>query len=125
MDHQAAEPAGSAYDPGTMTRTFEATDAGGVETVVARSGQDQPTVNRARDYLRQEVAQFRQGHYADPARQHGMEMPGSAALEAGYSQVQASYSDLPDGGQVTYSATDQSLVQALHAWFQRRQLGNM
>ena len=52
-------------------------------------------------------------------------MPGSKDLEAGAARVQVGYAELADGGQVSYEGGDPTLVQALHAWFQRRQLGEM
>jgi hypothetical protein len=116
-------PQTAPFDRGTMTRSFQPTEAGGIEQVVARDPGDPSQLNRIRASLREEAAAFQQGHYEDPAKIHGMVMPGSKELEAGYSRVDVSYADLPSGGQLTYSAADQTLVQALHTWFDRRQLG--
>ena len=126
-NHQTAGDTSSAqgpsFDRASMSRSFQTTDIGGVELVVARDVANQEELGQARAYLKDEVARFQQGQYDDPAKTHGMEMPGSKALEGGYGRVRVSYSDLPNGGQVTYMAPDAELVQALHAWFERRQMG--
>ena len=127
MDHRVADasagPSESAFERTRMARSFQAADAGGVEQVVARDPSNEAQITQVRAYLRQEAARFEEGRYEDPAKIHGMEMPGSKELEAGYGRVQVTYADLPNGGQVTYSTPDQTLIQAIHAWFGRRQMG--
>lgn len=110
------------FDSRTIALTLQKTDAGGVETMVARDPGDTDQVGKVRTLLREEVAQFQQGRYPDPAREHGMVMPGSKELEAGYATVQVAYTDQPAGGQITYTAPDPVLVGALHDWFDRRGL---
>jgi hypothetical protein len=110
------------FDSRTTALTFQKTDAGGIETMVARDPADAAQVGQVRTLLREEVAQFQQGRYQDPAREHGMMMPGSKELEAGYTTVQVAYADQPAGGQITYTAPDPVLVGALHDWFDRRGL---
>lgn len=126
-DHQTmgnpSSAQGPSFDRTNMSRGFEATDDGGLEQVVAQDGANREQLDSVRAYLKDEVARFQQGRYEDPARTHGMEMPGSRALEGGYSRIRVSYADLPSGGQVTYVASDAELVQAIHAWFERRQMG--
>jgi hypothetical protein len=116
MDHRVASDSSSGqavtFDRGSMARSFQATEGGGIEQVVARDPVDALQVDRARAYLRGEAEAFQQGRYEDPARSHGMEMPGSKELEGGYSRVQTSYADLPNGGQLTYAGPDPVLVQA-------------
>jgi hypothetical protein len=127
MDHQVVgdplDATGGAFERASMTRSFQATDTGGVEQVVVHDPADAAQLARVRTYLQQEAARFQEGRYEDPAKTHGMEMPGSKELEGGYSRVQVRYADLPNGGQVTHIAPDQALIQALHAWFERRQIG--
>lgn len=107
-------------DPRTATLTLSKTADGGAEVVVARDADDVAEVERVRAFLREQVAQFQQGRYQDPAREHGMVMPGSRELEAGYAGVRVAYADLPAGGRITYVANGPALVDALHAWFDRR-----
>lgn len=110
----------SDIDPRTATLTLSKTADGGAEVVVARDADDAAEIQRVRAFLHEQAAQFRQGRYQDPAKEHGMVMPGSRELEAGYASVRVDYADLPAGGRITYVANDPALVDALHAWFDRR-----
>src|SRR6266508_3822491 len=102
IHHQVASDPNSApggsFDRASMARSFRTIDVGGVEQVVAQDPANQAQLDQIRAYLQEETARFQQGHYEDPAKTHGMEMPGSKELEAGYGRIQVSYSDLPDGG---------------------------
>lgn len=49
-----------------------------------------------------------------------MDMPGIKELEAGAARAQVTYTDLPDGAQITYSSTEPELVFAIHSWFDRQ-----
>ncbi|HEX2849077.1 MAG TPA: hypothetical protein VHN98_00920, partial [Acidimicrobiales bacterium] len=73
-----------------------------------------------RAHLRDEAEQFRAGNYSDPAKIHGMDMPGVKELEQGASRIDVVYADAPNGGQVTYSTSEPALIDALHAWFDRQ-----
>lgn len=128
MNHRVVSDAtgaaqGPVFDRASMTRSYRTTDDGGLEQVVARDPTDRQQLAHVRAYLQEEAARFQQGRYDDPAKAHGMEMPGSKDLEAGYARIEVSYAELPNGGQITYLATDRVLVQAVHTWFQRRQMG--
>jgi hypothetical protein len=112
----------ASFDWRTAELTLRKTNAGGAEVAVARDATDAAQVERVRALLREQVAQFRKGHYQDPAKEHGMVMPGSRELEVAYTDVQVDYADLPAGGQITYAASRPALVDALHAWFDRREL---
>ena len=96
------------------------TAAGGVESVVANDAQDQQQMGLIRSHLRDEATKFTQGNYADPARIHGMDMPGLKELEVGYSRVLVVYADQPNGANITYTSSDPVLVEAIHAWFDRQ-----
>lgn len=126
MNHEAMIAARGAqvmpFDQNKTTHVFRKTDDGGVESVVARDPADQQQIGLIRTHLAEEAQKFRQGNYEDPARIHGMDMPGLQALEAGYGRVGVMYEDLPDGGRITYSSGDLALVDALHAWFDRQLL---
>jgi hypothetical protein len=121
VDHSVAP---TSFDTRTTALTLQKSDVGGIETVVARDSNDEAQIDSVRNLLRNEMAQFQQGNYQDPAREHGMPMPGSKELEAGYTRVQVGYTDLPAGGQITYTASDPSLVDTVHAWFDRRELAH-
>jgi hypothetical protein len=124
MSHEAMIEAAGAqvmpFDQNKTTHVFQKTDSGGVESVVAKDPADQEQIGLIRAHLAEEARKFRQGNYEDPAKIHGMDMPGLKELAAGYSRVDVRYEDLPDGGRITYSSSDPALVAALHAWFDRQ-----
>jgi hypothetical protein len=124
MDHAAMIEARGAqvmpFDQKKTTHIFRKTDGGGVQSVVVKDPADQRQIELIRSHLREEAEKFRQGNYEDPARIHGMDMPGLKELEAGYTRVAVGYADLPDGGRITYTTAEPALVSALHAWFDRQ-----
>lgn len=73
-----------------------------------------------RAHLRSEAESFRSGNYSDPAKIHGMDMPGVDALQQGASRVKVALVEVPGGAQITYTSTEPSLVAALHDWFDRQ-----
>jgi hypothetical protein len=108
------------FDLARTTHTFTDTETGGVETVVANDAADNRNIELIRTHLNYEAAQFRTGNYSDPAKIHGMDMPGLKELEAGASRVNVRYRDAPAGAEVTYSSDEPALVDAIHAWFDRQ-----
>lgn len=108
------------FDLTRTTHTFTKTDDGGVETVVVNDPTDGRNLALIRSHLAREAALFRTGDYSDPARIHGMDMPGLAELEAGATRVEVTYTDVPDGAQITYTSTEPTLVAAIHSWFERQ-----
>ncbi|KAK5344213.1 hypothetical protein LTR11_012158, partial [Exophiala xenobiotica] len=68
-------------------------------------------------HLTAEVERFRRGDFGDPARIHGTEMPGLAALQAHDGRITIEYATTPDGAQATYTTDDAALRDALHHWF--------
>jgi hypothetical protein len=108
------------FDLSATTHTFTKTDRGGVQQVLANDPADGRNIGLIRSHLQQEAAAFRTGDYSDPARIHGMDMPGVKELQAGASRVEVRYQPLPAGARITYSSSDPVLVAALHAWFDRQ-----
>jgi hypothetical protein len=108
------------FDLAATTHTFTKSDTGGVETVTALDPSDHRNIDLIRGHLQYEAGQFHNGNYSDPAKIHGMEMPGLKELEAGASRVDVRYHDVPAGAEITYSSTEPALVDALHAWFDRQ-----
>jgi hypothetical protein len=72
--------------------------------------------------LQTEAENFRHGNYSDPAKIHGMDMPGLNELEQGATRVKVVYAQTPGGAQITYTSTEPTLISALHAWFDRQSL---
>jgi hypothetical protein len=104
------------FDLNRTTHVFAPRPDGGVQTVVANR-QEQMEIASIRRHLREEAAAFRRGRFDDPAKIHGMAMPGLAELRAGFSRIRIRYEDVPAGGRIRYSTADPELAQALHRWF--------
>lgn len=97
---------------------FARTPDGGVQQVVAHDPHDARQIALIRSHLAEIAEQFSRGDFSDPIRIHGAAMPGLAALQAAkQGEIQISYANLPDGGQIVYSTRSVALQQALHDWF--------
>ena len=89
-------------------------------TVTADDPADETQVRLVREHLLEERGNFARGDFDDPARIHGMDMPGVAELSADYQMISVSYSELPAGAELRYTTSDPHLVDAIHAWFDRQ-----
>jgi hypothetical protein len=108
------------FDLDATTHQFTKTPDGGVQSVTADDPSDATQIRLIREHLETERDRFSQGDYNDPARIHGMDMPGVAELSNGYEHVDVTYSELPAGAELTYTTTEPQLVAAIHAWFDRQ-----
>ena len=119
-DFAERERAVMPFDLKATLHIFEDTATGGVQRVVANDASDSETVALIRAHLKEEAEMFAQGKFDDPSYLHGEAMPGLADLKAAGARglLEVSYSDLSDGGQISYASTDLSVVIALHLWFQ-------
>jgi len=105
--------------PFDMNRTmhiFKPTADGGVQSVMVHDG-DPKQIALVRSHLRKEAAAFAHGDFSDPAKIHGMDMPGLVQLRAGASRMTVGYADTADGGSIRYKTADRGLVAAIHQWF--------
>lgn len=118
MDARAAQV--MPFDLNATRHTFTKTDQGGVEQVVAIDPADTRNIGLIRSHLTYEAAEFAKGNFSDPAKIHGMDMPGLQELEAGASRVVVRYEEVPGGARITYTSAEPPLVDALHAWFDRQ-----
>lgn len=118
IDQRAAEV--MPFDLDKTTHTFEKLPTGGVQTVAAIDPDDAEQVALIREHLLAEAESFRRGDYSDPAEIHGMDMPGLDELRAGYREIGVDYAELDDGARLVYTTSDDTLVEALHAWFDRQ-----
>ena len=105
------------FDLDRTTHHFQKTDSGGVQTVVADDPQDTTQIGLIQQHLRHEADQFSRGDFTDPARIHGTDMPGLAALRDSVGKITVGYETTADGARITYTTTDAALIGALHAWF--------
>jgi hypothetical protein len=106
--------------PFDMTKTihiFKMTEFGGVQRVIVKDRSYVDQVMLIRQHLREEAGRFQHGDYSDPATLHGLTMPGLKELQLGAQRVKVSYSDLPDGAEITFETLDLPLLTAIHRWF--------
>ena len=108
------------FDLDATTHTFTKTDTGGQQLVIADDPSDQTQIDLIRQHLQLERTNFANGDYSDPARIHGMDMPGVSELSAGYTRVTVTYTERPDGAELTYATDDPTLIDAIHSWFDRQ-----
>ncbi len=108
------------FDLDKTTHAFEKAPTGGTQTVIAINPGDVDQVALIQQHLRNEAEMLRRGDYSDPAEIHGMDMPGLEELRAGYREISIEYNELDDGARLVYNASDETLVDALHAWFDRQ-----
>jgi hypothetical protein len=93
------------------------TETGGVQRVILKDRSLADQVVLIQHHLREEAARFEHGDYSEPAKLHGVSMPGLNELQLGAQRVTVSYSDLPDGAEITFKTTDPHLLTAMHRWF--------
>ena len=105
------------FDMAKTIHIFAMTDSGGVQKVVVRNDRDSEQVASIRQHLHHEAEAFQKGDFGDPGRLHGAAMPGLADLRANASHIHVTYADLPDGAQMSFEASDQHTVTAIHRWF--------
>jgi hypothetical protein len=105
------------FDMAKTLHVFTMTESGGVERVIVKDKRDREEVMLIQQHLRKEAARFSEGDYSDPASLHGASMPGLRELRAGVKRVAVSYSDVPDGGQITLTTDDRHLLTSIHRWF--------
>jgi hypothetical protein len=108
------------FDLDATTHTFTQTGTGGRQLVTADDPSDQNQIDLIRQHLQTERTNFANGDFSDPARIHGMDMPGVAELSAGYTRITVTYTERSDGAELTYATDDPALIDAIHAWFDRQ-----
>ncbi len=120
-EHQAMiHEMGSHVMPFDLAKTqhvFEMTDHGGIQQVIVRDQRDSDQIPLIRQHLQHEAMRFARGDFSDPTSLHGQDMPGIRELAAEASRVKVAYSDLPNGGQLTFETDDLHLITAIHRWF--------
>ncbi len=105
------------FDLSQTTHIFKKTDNGGVQQVVVKDDKDTQQISLIRMHLQMEAGLFQKGDFQDPAKLHGISMPGLQALSNGASQMKIVYTDLSNGGQITYTTNNKDLVNNIHTWF--------
>jgi hypothetical protein len=108
------------FDLDATTHRFDKTTDGGIQTVTADDPADEDQVRLVREHLLDERDKFASGNFDDPARIHGMDMPGVAELSSGYRRIAVTYAEVPAGAELRYTTDDATLSDAIHAWFDRQ-----
>ncbi|HEX3613411.1 MAG TPA: hypothetical protein VHU88_17115 [Sporichthyaceae bacterium] len=105
------------FDLNRTVHSFQDTENGGIQQVVANSADDAKDIAAIRAHLSKIAGQFAVGDFSDPAAMHGANMPGLAAMRSGAPKMQISYAELPAGGQITFRSADPAQVEAIHTYF--------
>lgn len=105
------------FDLKKTTHVFRMTDKGGVQSVLVKDAQDKDQIGLIRQHLRHEAQAFQRGDYADPMALHGAAMPGVSELAHHHAEIAVSYSEVPLGAALTFTARNQHLVTQIHRWF--------
>jgi hypothetical protein len=133
-DRQARNSADSAFalvqsrghvamgvDQYTSSHRFEPLPDGGRITL-ERNGNDSAGAARIRSHMRTIALAFQRGDFALPGFVHDREVPGTAVMAAGRSQISYTTDSLPHGAQLRIHSDDPATVNAIHQFlaFQRR-----
>jgi hypothetical protein len=105
------------FDMAKTMHVFKMTETGGVQRVIVKDRSYADQVVLIQQHLREEAERLQRGDYSDPAKLHGVTMPGLKELQLGAQRVKVSYSDLPNGAEITFETTDPHLLTAIHRWF--------
>ena len=105
------------FDLKKTQHIFEMTESGGIQQVISRDPKDTEQIALIRQHLQHEAMRFMEGDFSDPTSLHGSDMPGVKELSENTAQVKVMYSDLTNGGQITFTTGDLRLITAIHRWF--------
>jgi hypothetical protein len=105
------------FDLAQTMHHFQPLESGGLQTVTVKDPSNSTQIALIQAHLKEEAEKFHRGDFSDPAKIHGEDMPGLAALQTGAEHIDVQYTALPDGAQIRYSTKDPALIMALHQWF--------
>jgi hypothetical protein len=105
------------FDLMRTTHFFDDTATGGVETVTANDKSDAEQVTLIRSHLATEAERFGRGDFSDPAKIHGADMRGLAALSNAGAKLRVAYLDVPGGARLAFESRDPAVIAAIHDWF--------
>jgi hypothetical protein len=106
------------FDLKQTQHVFDKTETGGVQQVIVKAPANSKQIELIRQHLTKISGEFNRGDFSDPEKIHGKDMPGLAALRAAKpGQLHVQYKELPKGAEITYSAEDEALINAVHEWF--------
>ncbi|MCF6203008.1 MAG: aspartate carbamoyltransferase [Methylococcaceae bacterium] len=106
------------FDLNQTLHVFSKTEKGGVQQVISKLPSDTNQITLIRDHLKEIATKFKKGDFTGPTKVHGKNMPGLNELknaEPGLIDIQ--YRELTNGAEITYSTKNQTLISAIHQWF--------
>ena len=105
------------FDMNKVTHYFIDTNSGGVLKIKAKNPGYKKQINLIREHLKKELDLFSNADFRDPKTLHGMHMPGLKVLAKSKGKFKVKYKELPLSTQLTFSAKDSKVINALHVWF--------
>jgi hypothetical protein len=105
------------FDLEQTTHHFQPLENGGLQMVTVKDPSNSTQIALIQTHLKEEAEKLHRGDFSDPAKIHGENMPGLAALQTGAQHIAVQYTALPNGAQIRYSTKDPALIMALHQWF--------
>jgi hypothetical protein len=105
------------FDLEQTVHHFQPLENGGLQIVTVKDPSNSTQIALIQTHLKEEAEKFHRGDFSDPAKIHGENMPGLAALQTGAQHIEIQYTALSNGAQIRYSTRDPALVMALHRWF--------
>ncbi len=96
---------------------FQKTEHGGLQQVIVKDAGDSQQIGFIRQHLAQICQRFKTGDFSGQRHIHGDDMPGLAELSSQYQHVTFNYRDLPNGGEIEFSTSEPTLVEAIHRYF--------
>ena len=106
------------FDLKQTQHIFNKTKTGGVQQVIVKDPNNSKQIELIRQHLTKISGEFSRGDFSNPEKIHGKEMSGLAALRiAKPEHLHVQCKELPKGAEITYSAEDKTLIDAIHQWF--------
>ena len=96
------------------THHFHTAPSGGVIEVTVRDPADTASLTAVRSHLQAIAVAFAAGDFSIPAAVHAQEPPGVAAMRRAGDAINYRYAELPAGGQVVITATNEKAIAAVH-----------
>lgn len=105
----------------SSAHVFEDLPDGGRVVLERVEAADTADIEKIRAHMREIAAAFTAGDFAKPFEVHGQMVPGTDVLAQKRSAIHYKVSDLPRGGEVRITTTDQAAIAAIHEFlaFQR------
>ena len=100
-------------DQYTSVHKFDVTPDGG-RIQLQRDTNDSLGVAQIRAHMKLIQHAFEAGDFSTPAFVHARDMPGTAVMTKKRSAINYAYADLPLGGEVRITSSDQEAIKAIH-----------